>query len=91
MKLSYIILIIGAGMIIGGYSLDYITGEIIMQDLRENFDDYENFEDIIDEKYSYTLILGQILFIIENVGYLVLIAGGIIFEKEIRKKRKLVG
>ena len=71
-------------MVIGSYSVDHGLGEIVMQDVRENFADMDN---IIDEKHGYIYTIVPILNILHILGYLSLAAGGIVFVIQIWKKK----
>jgi len=92
LKISSIILIIGAGMIFGGFSINHLGGAIMMQDVRENFIEHGNFEEAMNiiHENDYLYALSSILYILENGGFLVFISGGIIFVIEIWKNKKHV-
>jgi len=91
LKTSYIILIIGAAMIISSYSINHLGGAIMMQDVRENFAEHGDFEKAMKfMDTNYLLVLSTILHILENGGYLVLVAGSIVFVIQIWKKKKQI-
>jgi len=90
LKASYIILIVGAAMIISSYSINHGLGAIMTQDMRENFAEHGDLEAMKFMDTNHLLVLSTILYILENGGYLVVVSGGIVLAIQIWKKIKQI-